>query len=91
MTFAVMQQLSGKPTQTEQGRIRLALSWDFTQLLTFSRTSENGHISKKLNPEVRAGRKAGMKIWTFGTGSTHFNETEKDPSDVGGRVANGPD
>jgi hypothetical protein len=47
----------GGTTQTEQGRIKLALSWDFTQLLTFiSRSGEYGHISKKLNPELRAGR-----------------------------------
>lgn len=47
----------GETNQTEQGRIRLALSWNFTQLLTFfSRTSEKEHISKKLNPDLRAGR-----------------------------------
>jgi len=44
-------------TQKEKGRIRLALSWDFTQLLTFfSRTNEKEYTSKKLNPELRAGR-----------------------------------
>jgi hypothetical protein len=52
-----MKQLSGKMTQTEQRSIGLALSWDFTQLFTFfSRSADYGHISKKFNPELRAGR-----------------------------------
>jgi len=47
----------GETTQNEQGRNRLALSSDFTQLLTFfSRTNEKEYNSKKLNPELRAGR-----------------------------------
>ena len=65
-------------TQTEQGRITLALSWDFTQLLTFSRTSENGHVSKNLTRSSGPGGRAeaGKKIWTFGTGSTQqYNST----------------
>jgi len=57
MTCAVMEQQRGEKTQKEQGRIRHALSWDFIQLLTFfSRTNEKEYISKKLNPELGAGR-----------------------------------
>jgi len=82
----------GEATQTEQGRIRLALSSNFTQLLTFfSRTREKEHISKNSTrisgPDGRA--ESEVKICTFGAGSTHFNGTLKDPSDVGGRGADG--
>jgi hypothetical protein len=50
-------------TQKEKGRIRLALSWDFTQFLTFfSRTNEKEYISRKFNPELRAGRKGRKRV-----------------------------
>ena len=94
-TCAVISTNDLETTQTEQGHVRLALSWDFTQSLTFyPRTSENGNISKTLNLELRAGadgQKVGMEIGSFGTVYTHFNGTEKDPRDVAGRRKDGRD